>query len=191
MVLVRDAEKLRRAFALGAPYLRGDSTEDEGLDYLLDYGPQMSRGFRALKVWMTLRRFGAEGLRRQLGRTSLAPAPPAGRQPSDFEVVHEPKLFLYCFRFRPAALAGGRGAEAGAELLVDQLNQRIANLLQASGLALVMTSRVRGRVVLRFSICSHRTRERDIDRTFDAIARIGRGLVPESLTGLPASCRVA
>jgi hypothetical protein len=72
-----------------------------------------------------------------------------------------------------------------AEAIVDGLNRGIADLLQRSGLALVMTSRLDSRVVLRFSICSHRTHERDIDSTFEAIARLGRSLVPAVLAQRP------
>ena len=63
VVLVREGERLRRAFSITAPYLRGSlETQDGALDYL-EYGPEMSRAFRALKVWMVLRFFGARGLR--------------------------------------------------------------------------------------------------------------------------------
>jgi glutamate/tyrosine decarboxylase-like PLP-dependent enzyme len=63
---------------------------------------------------------------------------------------------------------------------LDRLNAAIAEDIQRSGLALVMTTRIHGRVALRMSICSHRTLERDIDATFEALAGIGRGLVAEA-----------
>lgn len=192
VVMVRDGALLRRAFSLTAPYLGGDEVAaGDGLDYL-EQGPQMSRGFRALKVWMTLRHFGAAGLRRQLAhQVSLARhLHRLVADHPDFEVLHEPRLFLYCFRFLPHALAERRG-EAVAEARIDRLNQEIAELLQRSGLALVMTTRLGGRLALRFSICSHRTRATDIDRTFDAVARLGRGLAPAALADLSPSDQVA
>ena len=178
VLLVREGERLRRAFSITAPYLRGDGEIDaDGATDLWNYGPEMSRAFRALKVWMTLRHFGAEGLRRQIaGNAALAVH--LHRLVSDhpdFEVLHQPVLNLYCFRFLPHALAG-RALDATAEAAVDRLNQQIADLVQRSGLAMVMTTRLRGRVVLRFSITSHRTRQSDIDVTFETIARIGRSL---------------
>lgn len=57
---------------------------------------------------------------------------------------------------------------------LDRLNQAIAEAMQQSGLALVMTSRLRGRVVLRFSICSHRTRLADIEETIGGRVAYGR-----------------
>jgi glutamate/tyrosine decarboxylase-like PLP-dependent enzyme len=186
LVLVREAERLRRAFSIHAPYLgEGGADSTVALDFM-EQGPQMSRGFRALKVWMTLRSFGAEGLRRQFEH-QLAMARHLHRlvaEHPDFEVLHQPQLYLYCFRFVPHALDGRLDAPE-AEAIVDGLNRGIADLLQRSGLALVMTSRLDGRVVLRFSICSHRTHERDIDSTFEAIARLGRSLVPAVLAQRP------
>ena len=63
---------------------------------------------------------------------------------------------------------------------LDHLNQEIVEAIQRSGLALVMTTRIRGRVAIRMSICSQRTLEDDIDATFEAIARWGRLLSPSN-----------
>ena len=175
VVLVRHGERLRRAFSISAPYLRG-SQDGEGaaLDYL-EYGPQMSRSFRALKVWMVLRFFGAGGLRelfsKNLGLTRRLHGLVSDHP--DFEVLHEPTLYLYCFRYVPLGLAERQG-EPEVRALLDRLNQEIVEAVQRSGLALVMTTRVRGRVAIRMSICSHRTLGEDIDATFEAIARWGR-----------------
>jgi aromatic-L-amino-acid decarboxylase len=170
-VLVRNPERLRRTFSLSAPYLRGlVPTAYDGVD-LMDYGPEMSRSFRALKVWMTLRHEGIEGLRKRL-RAGIGQARRAHERVlghPDFEALHEPTLFLYSFRFRPRDLAGGEHDE-----YLDRLNQQIAEEMQRSGLASVMTTRIRGRTVLRFSICSHRTTESDIERVLETLALLGR-----------------
>jgi aromatic-L-amino-acid decarboxylase len=176
VVLVRQAERLRRAFSIGAPYLRGTLDGDHGLDYL-EYGPQMSRAFRALKVWMVLRFFGARGLREALSR-SIGLARHLHllvRDHPDFEVLHEQVLYICSFRYVPAGL-GDRQDEPGIAEAVDRLNQEIADDIQRSGLALLMTTRIRGRVALRMSICSHRTLPEDVDATFEAIVATGRRL---------------
>jgi glutamate/tyrosine decarboxylase-like PLP-dependent enzyme len=174
IVMVRHGERLRRAFSIEAPYLRGSlETEDVALDYL-EYGPQMSRAFRALKVWMVLRFFGARGLR-DLFSKNLGLARRLHnlvREHPDFEALHEPTLYLYCFRYVPNGLAE-RQEEPEVQTRLDRLNQEIVDAIQRSGLALVMTTRIRGRVAIRMSICSHRTLEEDIDTTFEAIARWG------------------
>lgn len=181
-VLVRDPEKLRRSFSMSAPYLRGSlPTEYTGLDYL-EYGPQMSRGFRALKVWMTLKHYGKQGYQ-QLLRQNIRCAEHLDRlvrQADDFEVLHEPTLFIYSFRYAPASLRE-EAADSEEEIeriegRLDELNQRIADEIQLSGLAFIMTSRVNGRVVLRLSICSHRTTLEDMDMVFHKIKELGEQL---------------
>jgi len=176
-ILVRDPETLRESFPMGAAYLRGSlPTEYTGTEYYAS-GPQMSRGFRALKVWMTLRHYGADGYRRLL-RQNIACARHLDRlvrTSEDFEPIHEPSLFIYSFRFAPATLRGER-----ADALLDRLNQQMNDRLQASGLAFVMTTRVRGRVVLRLSICSHRTTLADIERVFEGFRAIGAELLAEA-----------
>ncbi|MFY9555401.1 MAG: pyridoxal-dependent decarboxylase [Blastocatellia bacterium] len=175
VVLVRHSERLRRAFSIEAPYLRGSfESEDVPLDFM-EYGPQMSRAFRALKVWMVLRFFGARGLR-ELFSKNLGLARRLHNLVSehpDFELLHEPTLYVYCFRYVPNALAEKR-EEPEVQNRLDRLNQEIVEAIQRSGLALVMTTRIRGRVAIRMSICSQRTLEQDIDATFEAIARWGR-----------------
>lgn len=171
-VLIRDPDRQHRAFSMHAPYLRGILPDAHlGLDFY-ENGPQMSRGFKALKLWMTLKHYGAEGYRRLLAQNvqcaehldRLVRADP------DFEALHRPTLNLYCFRFRPARLRDA--ADVPAEDL-DRLNQRIADAVQLSGLAFVMTSQLRGRTVLRLSICSHRTTLGDIERVFEELRRFG------------------
>ena len=97
------------------------------------------------------------------------------RDHPDFEVLHEPTLYIYCFRYVPIDLAP-RQEEPEVRARVDALNEAIAEAIQRSGLALRMTTRIRGRVALRMSICSHRTLEEDVDATFEAIAGLGRRL---------------
>jgi glutamate/tyrosine decarboxylase-like PLP-dependent enzyme len=84
-----------------------------------------------------------------------------------------PTLYLYCFRYVPNALAE-RQEEPEVQVQLDRLNQKIADAIQRSGPALVMTTRIRRRVAIRMSICSQRTLEKDFDATFEAMARWGR-----------------
>lgn len=174
-VLVRDPERLRRAFSMSAPYLRGTiPTEYDGLDYY-DHGPQMSRGFRALKVWMMIKQYGLEGYRKLLRQNNACAMHmhELVKQSPDFEVIHEPNLYIYSFRFVPANMQGSPRDEP-AEVEIDRLNQTICDELQLSSEAFVMTSRIRGRVVIRISVCSHRTTPADIERVFERMHAIGR-----------------
>ena len=91
----------------------------------------------------------------------------------DFEVLQEPTLYLYCFRYVPNGLAE-RQEEPGVRALLDRLNEEIVETVGRGGPALVMTTRVLGRVVIRLSICPLGTPEEDVDATFEAVARWGR-----------------
>ena len=181
-VLVRDPEKLRRTFSMHAPYLRGTlPTEYTGIDYF-EYGPQMSRGFRALKVWMSLKHYGVQGYQALLGQNVRCAEhlDRLVRASRDFEALHQPTLFIYSFRYAPEDLrsAATRSPEhrAGIDAYLDRLNQRIADEIQLTGVAFVMTTSVRHRTVLRFSICSHRTTLRDIELVFEKLRELGEKL---------------
>ena len=184
-LLVRDPEKQRRAFSMTAAYLRGTlPTEYTGLDYL-EYGPQMSRGFRALKVWMSIKHYGVEGYR-QLLRQNVACAfhlDDLVRNSEDFEALHQPSLYIYSFRYAPPALRPTQAddAETGSakQVRLDRLNQQIADAIQLTGEAFVMTSKVRDRIVLRLSICSHRTTLNDIERVFAKLGELGAEMAPQ------------
>ncbi len=182
-VLVRDAEKMRRAFSLEAPYLRGTlPTEYTGLNFF-EYGPEMSRSFRALKVWMSLKYLGVEGYRSILAKNvkCVEHLDMLVRSDSDFEALHKPNLFMYCFRYCPRALKEKfKNSPAQLKKKTDILNQQIADEIQNSGKAFIMTSRLKGDVVIRLSVCSQRTTMDDIDNVFAALKNIGESvLVPE------------
>jgi glutamate/tyrosine decarboxylase-like PLP-dependent enzyme len=172
-VLVRDEHAMRRAWSMQATYLLpARENEYDGLNFF-DYGPQLSRCWRALKVWMTLRYYGAEGMRTFFRQTMKC----ATRlhelvsESDDFEVVQPaPVLYIYAFRWAPRALRGN-------DALLDELNQRISDELQHRLLAFAMTTRIRGRVTQRLSICSHRTTIADIEATFADMQRIGQELL--------------
>jgi glutamate/tyrosine decarboxylase-like PLP-dependent enzyme len=183
VVLVRHRERLRRAFSIGAPYL-GEEPRSEGETDYLELGPQMSRAFSALKVWMVLRWLGAAGLREVLSRSlRLARHLHAlVHEHPDFEVLHEPTLYVCSFRYLPNAIAD-RPRSPELEASLDRLNEAIARALSRDGLALLMTTRIHGRRALRMSICSHRTLERDVEATFEALAGLGRRLAAEAGLG--------
>ncbi|MBA2292972.1 MAG: aspartate aminotransferase family protein [Gemmatimonadales bacterium] len=171
-LLVRNPDSLQQAFVTHATYLLSSTpSEYTGFNYF-DYGPQLSRGWRALKVWMSLRQYGVDGYQAIFRRTiACAKHLHALVVASDeFEVVQpEPELYIYSFRYAPAALRHDDAA-------LDLLNQRIADEITTRQVAFVMTTRIRGRVTQRLSICSHRTRIKDIDETFEAMRGIGEEL---------------
>ena len=176
-LLVNDRERLRRTFSTTAPYLQGTlPTAYKGLDYF-DYGPQMSRGFDALKVWMSIKHYGKKGYQTLL-RQNIQCAKHLHKlvsSSSDFMPVHEPELFIYSFRYIPKELKE-KVQDENIKARLDKLNQQIADEITASGYAFIMTSKVRGEVVIRLSICSHRTTLADIENVFERLKEIGEEL---------------
>jgi aromatic-L-amino-acid/L-tryptophan decarboxylase len=178
-LLVKDEEKLRRTFSIAAPYLQGTLPNDySGLDYF-DYGPQMSRGFNALKIWMTIKNYGKEGYQKLLRQNVLCAKHLHQLVLSSdvFVPMHEPQLFIYAFRFFPLELRNKNKEEIKSYL--DIINQKIADTITASGFAFIMSSKIKGKIVIRLSICSHRTTIQDIEKVFEKLTQLAGTLKTE------------
>ena len=169
-VLVRDAVRLRDAFAYHPPYYHFGQ---EALNYV-DFGPQNSRGFRALKVWLALRQVGRRGYVRMIGddiRLSQRMHAALARH-EEIEVATQ-SLSISTFRFVPRDLrAHVRSASAEAHL--DQLNRALLDRIQSSGEAFVSNAVVGGRYLLRACIVNFNTAEHDVDALPEIVARLGR-----------------
>src|SRR5438445_211963 len=176
-VTVKDPDKLRKACTLLAASLRGIlPTEYSRLDYL-EYGPQMSRGFTALKLWMSIKQYGVEGYRRLLERNvELAEYfDRLVKASEEFEPMCKPVLQIYCFRYNPSRVRGPGLQTAD----LNRLNQMIVDETQLTGQAFVMTTSIRGNIAIRVCITNHRTTRRDIDITFATIRRVARRLAKD------------
>jgi len=177
LVVVRDAEAMRSAFSLVPPYIRqsGSAGEVYGLPWFSEYGFQQTRGFRALKVWMTLQQFGLQGYRDVIEENLALAGYLADRVRSapDLELAAPPSLSVVCFRF-----AGGRDRDDEA---MTALNRALLERLQLGGDAFLTSTELRGRYVLRACIVNYRSRREDVDRMLDAVSTIGQ----ELLTSVP------
>jgi glutamate/tyrosine decarboxylase-like PLP-dependent enzyme len=173
--LVRDHEKLRAAFAYHPPYYH---FEQQATNYV-DYGPQNSRGFRALKVWLALRQVGASGYRRMIAddmALSRALAESVRRHP-ELELFTQ-ALSITTFRYVPADLRGRTGDES-VERHLDALNRQLLDRIQRGGEAFVSNAVVRGRYLLRACIVNFHTTHGDIEALPEIVARQGRLLDAE------------
>jgi aromatic-L-amino-acid/L-tryptophan decarboxylase len=169
-VLVRDAKALRNAFAYHPPYYHFGQ---ESTNYS-EYGPQNSRGFRALKVWLALRHAGRDGYVRMIGddiRLSSRLAASLAAH-TEFEVATQ-QLSITTFRYVPADLQSTAGSDRTAAYL-NELNQAVLEAVQVSGDAFVSNAVVRGRYLLRACVVNIATRASDIDALPALIADIGR-----------------
>jgi aromatic-L-amino-acid/L-tryptophan decarboxylase len=176
--LVRDAEALRRAFSYHPPYYHFD---ERATNYV-DFGPQNSRGFRALKVWLALRQAGASGYRRMIAddiALSRAMADAIAAHPA-LELVTQ-DLSIATFRYVPPDLGTNLSAEAVAYL--DDLNRALLDALQRGGEAFVSNAIVAGRYVLRACIVNFHTTLADVQAVPEIVARTGKRIDLEMRRG--------
>ena len=169
--LVRDPEAHRRAFSLTPDYLthaaRGLAA---GELWFSEYGIQLSRGFRALKVWMSLKEHGLDKYGRLIGQNIEQARYLAGlvRGAPDLELLAPVPLNVVCFRY----VAPGRGDGA-----LDALNQELLMQLHEQGIAVPSQALIGGRVALRVAIVNHRSRTEDFDLLVREVRRIGDQLI--------------
>jgi glutamate/tyrosine decarboxylase-like PLP-dependent enzyme len=171
--LVRDRELLRDTFTFRPPYYRFGADEDEEapLNYF-EYGPQNSRGFRALKVWLGLRQAGRSGAVRMIADDVALAGELFGLAEADPELeAWTCSLSITTFRFRPSGLAE-RGEAADAYL--DELNAALLDRLQAGGEVFVSNAVVGGRFLLRACIVNFRTTRPDLEALVAVVKRLGR-----------------
>lgn len=168
-ILVRSPEALRNAFSYRPPYYHfGDAT-----DYH-DYGPQNSRGFRALKVWLALRQAGRAGYVRMIAddiRLSKRLFERVDAHPDLEALTHG--LSITTFRYVPEDLWAER-SEPGVEDYLNRLNEALLERIQRSGEAFVSNAVLRGRYVLRACIVNFNTASPDVDALPEIVARLGR-----------------
>lgn len=161
-ILVRDARWLRQTFAMHAEYLE-DTGQPGGETNFFEEGLQLTRAFRALKLWLSLQVFGIAAFRAAIahgmGLAALAEA--ALRATPPWEVVAPGALGIIAFRYAPQEL----GAAA-----TDALNQALVHAMVEEGFAFVSSTALRGRTVLRMCTINPRTTDDDIRGT---VRRLG------------------
>jgi glutamate/tyrosine decarboxylase-like PLP-dependent enzyme len=172
--LVREPGRLASTFRKFPEYLASDPESPfPGPAWFAERGVELSRGFKALKVWMGLKTHGWRAyadLIEEDVRLAGFLAAEVDRRP-EFERLADSVLSIANFRFRPA----GR-PRPDAEL--DQINRRIVHRLVGEGSFFLAPTILKGRTALRVAIVNFRTREEDLLALLDEAARIGRDLVP-------------
>jgi glutamate/tyrosine decarboxylase-like PLP-dependent enzyme len=168
-VLLRDGAGLTRVFHTRPEYLRDTDTDDaEAAPNFWDCGIELTRPARALRFWLTLQALGTDGLAASIEHGfrlgEVAHAALACRP--DVEIVSGPQLGIVCFRFVPAGL---HDADA-----LDALQDRVSRALTASGHAVVLTTRLRGRTCLRLCAISPEATVDDVEGTVHRLAALAR-----------------
>jgi glutamate/tyrosine decarboxylase-like PLP-dependent enzyme len=174
--LVREPGRLAAAFRKFPEYLASDPESPfPGPAWFAERGPELSRGFKALKVWMGLMTHGRRAYVERIAsdvRLARFLSAEVDRRP-DFERLSEPVLSIANFRYRPA----GRLL---SDSDLDRLNRRIIHRLVGGGSHFLSPTILKGRTALRVSITNFRTREEDLIALLDESERLGRELLGDS-----------
>ncbi|MSU91110.1 amino acid decarboxylase [Rhodobacteraceae bacterium 2CG4] len=167
--LVRDGARLRQSFGISPEYLQPAPRGIASGPWLHEFGPETTRSFRALKVWMMLKEHGIARFGRLIDRNidqARHLATLVGAHPR-LDLAAPQVINIVCFRYDP----GGLDAAA-----LKALNVEIMLRLQDSGLAVLSDTSLGGAHALRVAICNHRTRHEDLDLLVDEVVRIGDDL---------------
>jgi aromatic-L-amino-acid decarboxylase len=167
-LFLKRPDVLRRAFSLVPEFLT-TREQDDVVNYM-DYGVQLGRRFRALKLWMIVRAFGVRGLAERLREHCLLAQKFAGWVGSDpeWELLAPVPFSLVCFRYAPA---GTSEAER------DRLNDEIMHSVNTGGDVFLSHTKLRNRFTLRLAIGNIRTEERHVALAWDRLrsAALTRG----------------
>jgi aromatic-L-amino-acid decarboxylase len=162
-LLVRDSELHRQTFAAEAAYLRRADKGLAGGDWWpCDYGPDLSRGFRALKTWFTLKTYGADAIGRCIVETVSLAGLLASRVAAEpeLELIGPVPLNIVCFGFRSVD--------------ADRLNAAIVAALHEAGRVAPSLTTIGGRTAIRAAIVNHRTTAEDVEALVTSVLTLGR-----------------
>ncbi len=172
-VFVRDASLLRSVFSPDAPYLEHfERGIPSGPHAFSTMGPQLTRGFRALKVWFYLRAYGLDKLGRLVEQNVRQARRLEQRVTShpELELLAPASLNVVCFRWR---------GNLSDETELDALNRELLMRLWESGKAAPSSTRIGGRFALRAAFTNHRSREEDVDAVVEIVTALGAALAGE------------
>jgi aromatic-L-amino-acid decarboxylase len=171
-VIYRAPEVARAAFAHEAEYTRIIGEEADEAFAFWDYGPELSRRFRALKVWMLLKGVGLDSLGEAI-ESNIACArylESMVRASDDFEMVAPVELSIFCFRHVPVQL------RSESPQAIDGFNERLLVALQQDGSSYLSNAMLGGRFALRGCVLNYRTTSRDMEILLDDLRRVAKSL---------------
>lgn len=176
-LLFRDDLAAQSAFNVtDADYIKTHGLSDDAAFAFWDYGVELSRRFRACKVWLTLRYYGArrvaEAITEDIGLADYLAR--LIDEAEDFELLAPVELSICCFRYLPARFRELQGSDLEAEL--NTLNEHIMSAVQRSGRAYLSNATINGKFALRVCITNFRTTRADIDETLMVIRDAANGL---------------
>jgi glutamate/tyrosine decarboxylase-like PLP-dependent enzyme len=170
-VLVREGRRLEETFAIRPEYMQDVEPAGDEVNFA-DRGLALTRRFRALKIWLSVKVLGVGWFRALVERCCrLADfAEALLRSTRGFEVLSGRQLSIVCFRYVPP---GFQARGEGDEEQLDRLNMALLAALRATGRAFISSTRLRGRVALRFCFVNWRTTAGDVEEVVQLLAQLG------------------
>lgn len=165
-VLARDARLLKKTFQTMTGILEDTKrAEEEEINYY-DYGVQLTRGFRALKLWLSLKTFGAAAFREAINRGfEMAEfAEIILRQSNCWRIISPATFGIVTFRYV---------AEGCSESEINEIHRRMVEMMTEDGFAFANSTALRGQTVMRFCTINPRTTEDDVRATIKQLERFG------------------
>lgn len=176
-LLTRHPDALRDAFAFKTPYYQFDDNEGQEVKNYFEYGPQNSRGFRALKIWLGFQQAGASGYRQMIADDiELAHRLHEFVGKQEFLEQGTVSLSITTFRFVPADLRRRAGGDDAVTEYLNELNARIVTAVRLSGRAFISNAHIGDRFMLRACIVNFRTTLADVQALPELVVRLGRDL---------------
>ncbi len=169
----KDLSELKEAFSLVAEYLK--TSDEQTVKNGMDYGIQLGRRFRALKLWFVIRYFGREGLIARLREHCRLARLFASwvEQSENWELLAPVPFALVCFRARVSSPHVSKGSsqdrEPNAEIDPNALNEKIMNAINTSGEAYLSHTKLNGKYALRLSVGSIRVEERHLTKVWNIL----------------------
>ncbi len=170
-ILYRDPAAARLAFAHDAEYTRVFQTEDNEAFAFWDYGPELSRRFRALKVWAILKGVGTHALSAAIEHNNACARhlEKLVEQSDDFEMLAPVELSIFCFRYLPRGITEDQGG-------LNAFNEKLLLELQRDGSSYLSNALIEGRFALRGCVLNFRTTEHDMEILLEDLRRLARNL---------------
>jgi glutamate/tyrosine decarboxylase-like PLP-dependent enzyme len=173
-LLVRDGRQLGRAFAIRPDYMQDVEPAEDEINFA-DHSLALTRRFRALRAWLSIKVLGLGWFRSLIAHScNLAEMAEALLEASPcFQVLCPRQLSIVCFRYVPP---GFQPRDEVGERRLDELNLALIEKLRATGRAFISSTRLRGRVALRFCFVNWRTTAQDVDEILTLLRACGHEL---------------
>lgn len=170
-ILVKDPEKLRNTFSLIPDYLRSND-DNGGRTDLMEYQLPLTKSFKSLKVWMTLKAYGAKRLREtiQADIDNAQYLESLIQKSENFELLAPVPLSIVCFRYTPSGMDKSS---------IEHLNRKLAHAIEQDGRIFLTATIVNGKTALRTCFINPRTTKKDVEWILEVIHDVASGIISE------------